>query len=250
VAKLDLPDVTLVVVSDVAIAQSLEALERCMKGINFATVQILSSREPPSLPRGITWGKTAPISSKQDYSRFMLHKLSEWIDTSHVLCVQWDGYVLNADAWDPAFLDFDYIGSPWPHFSDGFDVGNGGFSLRSKRLLGACRSLPADPGEAEDVAICRTHRAQLEEEGLRFAPVELARKFGYERSAPRGDEFGFHGVFNLIALLPRREAIPLLRSIDRRLIARSEIHEMLVWAIRKCEVRMSLALMQRLFRGA
>ena len=70
----------------------------------------------------------------------MLQELHDHISTAHALCIQWDGYVLNAQAWDASFLDYDYIGSVWPQFGDGHRVGNGGFSLRSKRLLEAWRS--------------------------------------------------------------------------------------------------------------
>ncbi len=83
----------------------------------------------------------------------MLRDLASHVETSHALCIQWDGYVLRGQAWDPAFLTYDYIGAPWPHFSDGHNVGNGGFSLRSRRLLEACRQLPFDGQTAEDVVI-------------------------------------------------------------------------------------------------
>jgi hypothetical protein len=53
-----------------------------------------------------------------------------------------------------------------------------------------------------DVLECQTYRPQLEAAGMRFAPVEVACRFGVEW---RGDEwaqvtddqtFGFHGVIS------------------------------------------------------
>src|SRR5204863_2475838 len=123
------------------------------------------------------------IISASAYSTFMLGGLVEYVRTDHCLVVQWDGFVLDTEQWDPAFLDHDYIGAPWPQFSDGHDVGNGGFSLRSRRLLEACTALPFDGEVAEDVLICRLYRGELEERGFRFAPEPLARRFSFERNA-------------------------------------------------------------------
>ena len=78
------------------------------------------------------------LKSASEYSFFVLKALHEYVETQHCLLVQWDGFVTNANAWRPDFLAFDYIGAPWPQFSDGRNVGNGGFSLRSRKLLKAC----------------------------------------------------------------------------------------------------------------
>ena len=37
----------------------------------------------------------------------------KYIKTSHVLIVQWDGYIINSKKWDSRFLNFDYIGAPF-----------------------------------------------------------------------------------------------------------------------------------------
>ena len=151
----------------------------------------------------------------------MLRGLADAVTTSHALVVQWDGWVTDPAAWDPAFLEWDYIGAPWPGLgaagggvpgdgvangaetgdmeAGGMEVGNGGFSLRSRRLLDVLAGpgfVPA-PGVAEDVLICRTWRRTLEREhGIRFAPPAVAARFAYERVPPPGPTFGFHGLFN------------------------------------------------------
>ena len=80
------------------------------------------------------------------------------------------------------------------------DVGNGGFSLRSRRLLQALQDPRFAPvaDVAEDELIGRVWRPVLEHEfGLRFAPDAVASRFAYERVLPAGPTFGFHGLFNL-----------------------------------------------------
>jgi hypothetical protein len=91
--------------------------------------------------------------------------------------IQWDGYVVNAEAWDPAFLDCDYIGAKWYWHDPGTRVGNGGFSLRSRKLLAALEDPRIALVDAEDTTIGRTFRPLLEREhGIRFATA-LADRF-------------------------------------------------------------------------
>ena len=217
-----------------------------MAQADFAEVLLLSDRPPPVEEPRILWRRIEAIRSRDDYSRFMLRGLVEHIRTPHALCVQWDGYVLDGSAWDRAFLDYDYIGAPWPHFHDGHSVGNGGFSLRSRRLLEASRALPLDPPLLEDVIICRRCRPQLEAQGIRFAPEAIARRFSYERMPPGGDEFGFHGSFNLVRLLPPDPALRLIRSLEPELLARNERWELLGWALRQGHFPLALEMLRRL----
>lgn len=176
----------------------------------------------------------------------MLRDLARHVTTSHTLCVQWDGFVLDGGAWDPEFLDHDYIGAPWPHFGDGHNVGNGGFSLRSRRLLEACHDLPFDGMRAEDVMICRRWRPELERRGHRFAPELVARRFSFERTPPEGNEFGFHGAFNLVRLLRPADARRLFRSLEPHMLARNERREVLGWALRHGRLRLALEMLRRL----
>jgi hypothetical protein len=134
-----------------------------------------------------------------------------------VLVVQWDGFILDASCWQDRFLEFDYIGATWPQFRDEHDVGNGGFSLRSRRLLEACRDPFISSAGIEDVTICRTYRAWLEREhGIRFAPREIAESFAYEREPPQGPTFGFHGVFNMIPVLGHKNFWRIYKDLDER----------------------------------
>lgn len=176
----------------------------------------------------------------------MLRDLLQHIATSHALCIQWDGFVLDGTAWDPSFLDYDYVGAPWPHFNDGHNVGNGGFSLRSRRLLEACRTLPFGDYPMEDVLICREWRPQLERQGIRFAPESIARRFSFERMAPKGGEFGFHGAFNLVRQLSPVAAMRTFSSLEPGMLARNEKWELLRWALRHGRIRLALEMLRRL----
>jgi hypothetical protein len=147
----------------------------------------------------------------------MLTQLGDFIQTEHVLVCQWDGFVLNSSAWDLQFLDYDYMGAPWPQFSDGLNVGNGGFSLRSRRLLEALRRPDLVISSPEDVAIGRVNRRRLEaDHGIRFADQATAARFSFERTAGSLATFGFHGAFNLIPLLGADRFWSIYRTLDER----------------------------------
>jgi hypothetical protein len=245
VLRRELSDVTLLAVTSVAVLATARALALSQHAVRFGEVLFVSDQPPPRDTLA-TWRSIPAITSRSAYSRFMLRDLAAHFTTSHVLCVQWDGYVLDPASWDQAFLDYDYIGAPWPHFADGMRVGNGGFSLRSRRLTEACANLPVSD-EPEDVMICRTHRRMLEERfELRFAPEDLARRFAYERIAPRGDEFGFHGAFNMINHMPPAELADLLRNLEPGLLNRNEHREMLRTALRRGNLRLAQVLWRRL----
>jgi Protein of unknown function (DUF5672) len=201
VPRLQLPTVTLCAVSSVNIGATIEALRACLEQIDFAECLFMTDadvRAPPAI-------QVVPIDrlgSAEAYSEFLLRGLVQHLRTRHCLVIQWDGFVLDAARWEPHFLDFDYVGAPWPQFRDGHAVGNGGFSLRSRRLLEACQDPKFSVGHPEDVAICRTNRPFLEREyGIRFADLATAQRFAFERTPTAHPTFGFHGVFNMIPAL-------------------------------------------------
>lgn len=186
---LELPEITLVGVTDLHFEGTREALEKSQEGIEYGMVEFLQPK----------------LGSSDGYSRFMLYELTKYIHTPYALVVQHDGYVKNPEMWSDDFLMYDYIGAPWPpetHFNPQgreIRVGNGGFSLRSKRLLEAFRELDlpfTDNGTGffhEDGQICNYHRQELEEWGIKFAPVELAARFSTELLVPETtSSFGFH----------------------------------------------------------
>ncbi len=178
---------------------ALRALARSRAGVRFARATLLTDALPAGVaaPEGIEVVSGVDIRSREAYSEFVLKSLLPHVATSHVLLVQWDGYVINPAAWDPAFLACDYIGAKWFWHEDGMRVGNGGFSLRSRRLLQALQDSRIVRTGAEDTTIGRTFRPLLEREhDIRFADEARADRFSFEAAYPIGRPFGFHGLFN------------------------------------------------------
>lgn len=211
----ELPQVSLVCVETRRHGLAIAAMQRCMRQARFAHCLLLSTGAP-DLPAGIRHVPIAPLGSIQAYSEFMLRGFGDCFDTAHALVVQWDGFVLDGACWDPAFLDYDYIGAPWNDPQR--RVGNGGFSLRSRRLCAALRELvPAAP-HPEDVCICMELRPQLEARGIRFAPTAVAERFAFEEPRPAFPTFGFHGVFNFHRALPEAELVAFVRDCDDAIV--------------------------------
>lgn len=213
--KLNLANVTLCAATSVNLAATVAALRACREQIDFGECLLLTDAECVTGAEGLRIVPIAPLESARDYSDFIIRRLSDHIRTEHCLIVQWDGFVVDAGRWDPRFLEYDYIGAPWPQFNDGHAVGNGGFSLRSRALLAACQDEAFQFRHPEDIAICRDNRSMLEaRHGIRFADADLAGRFAFERTASRTPAFGFHGVFNLIPVCGTERFWEVYRSLD------------------------------------
>ena len=213
--KLNLKNVTLFCIDDISTQKSSELLESVSSQISFGDVKLFSSRDE----QYVTNKLNKPINSLHDYSVFAVRDLKNYIDTEFAMCVQRDGYPLNIAAWKDNFLKYDYIGAPWlwvpvGHRSlncpTGRCVGNGGFSIRSKKIMEEASNYAhllqvsrdkaslkhkiadTEDKENEDVFICRTIGKQLQSVGIKFAPAELAHFFSVENMMYTG-QFGFHG---------------------------------------------------------
>ena len=206
---LDLPGVTLCCIDTVNHTLAVRALRRSMAGIRFARTLLLTDRRLDEV--GIEVRRIGSFASRDAYSHFVLTSLLDHVDTPHLLLVQWDGYALNPGAWSDEFLACDYIGAKWFWAPEGQRVGNGGFSLRSRRLLEALRDPRIVLTEAEDVTICRTFRSLLESDhAIRFATESVADQFAFEAAYPIGLPFGFHGLFNFCRVVPEDELAALV----------------------------------------
>ena len=162
----------------------MEAVNQCRKYASFGAESLIFD---------------ADITTIEQYSQFVLRELTNYVNTQHCLLIQYDGFIVNPAAWDNEFLKYDYIGAPWwydhPH-----NVGNGGFSLRSKRFLDATARPEIVPVHPEDVAInrCRTYLEQ--KFGVIFAPEDVAARFSWEGNGKYPEyngSFGFHGKSNI-----------------------------------------------------
>jgi len=212
---LDLSNVTLLCVDSRAPALATWALNRCLRHARFAKTVLMTNVDAvPERQAGIEYVQCPPMATTRDYSEVMLRGIAPHVEGSHVLIAQWDGFILHPECWDPAFLNYDYIGAVWPQFPE-TPVGNGGFSLRSRRLLEAMQSPGMVINHPEDRCICVTNRLLLEQQfGIRFAPAEVAERFAVERT-PWHKAFGFHGLFNFAHVLEPTE----LQAVIARLPA-------------------------------
>src|SRR4029453_9505206 len=205
---LDLPGVTLVCVDTANHALALRALAFSQRGVRYGRSLLLTDAVPAGviIPDGIEIASITALTSRDAYSHLMLKALLPHIDTPHALVIQWDGYVVNPDAWDPDFCDCDYIGAKWYWYDDGMRVGNGGFSLRSRKLLSALKDPRIPLVHAQEPTIGRSFRPLLERDhGIRFADEALADRFSFEAAYPIGMPFGFHGLFNFCRTVPSSE---------------------------------------------
>lgn len=150
-STLQLPDVTLIAATSTEADETQAALLHCAGYANFGAVKmlILGSELPRSRHAGVEY-VTIPSTEflgYQGYQRFMIEELNAYVETGHCLVVQADGFICDPSRWRDQFLGYDYIGAPWPECIADYDgwvvrldrnrVGNGGFSLRSKKLLEA-----------------------------------------------------------------------------------------------------------------
>lgn len=176
-----------------ALLHSMQSMER--QGLPFSQVLIYSDK--PELWPGLPVIRIPTLRSISEYNLLVTRELARHLSADFVLVIQYDGFVLNADQFSPHFLHYDYIGAPWPNY-ERHEVGNGGFSWRSRRLVQAVAQLDYDdPTEAEDLFICRRMRETLERQGCRFAPKAIAQHFSVEFPAVPFPTFGFHGIFHL-----------------------------------------------------
>lgn len=211
---LELPDVTLCAVTSRAISATLKAMEHSMTCARYRDAILFTHEDMAGrMPAGARAVKIDELHSREAYSNFILRNLDAFVNSSHVLLIQWDGFVTDAKAWQWEFLKYDYLGAPWPQFNAPRNVGNGGFSLRSKALLKLCADPEFTISHPEDIAIAHKNRVFLEERGVRFAPANVAKGFSYERISPVGPTFGFHGVFHMPGLLGLEQFVQVYHDV-------------------------------------
>lgn len=192
---ISLPEVTVICVDCYMQGAAISAIKKTLKQIKAARTVFISNIDIKI--EGVETIIIDPITSKRQYSIFLIKELYKYFDTPYVLVIQHDGYVLNGEAWNPDFLNYDIIGAPWL-YTDERNLPNGGFSLRSKRLqeiLGADEFIQVcDP---EDEVIGRLYRGYLEQKyDIKFPSEELADTFSFELRSPICKTFGFHGKFH------------------------------------------------------
>ena len=228
---LSLDNVTLLSIagSNKYVEPTKRAMRHCLKRVSFARTVLFSPEEDDEFEN-----IKIPYLDTALYNKFCVEKLNDYVDTDFCLIVQWDGFVIDTNFWKDEFLDYDYIGSPWA--SHGFKIGNGGFSLRSKKFLKLSSELKyasdshlkngISPTQfvhgticPEDWFLCVDNADYLHKNNVLFPSPELAYDFSVEHQGvgvlpgheDKGEwvcktfnptkietyqSFGFHGVFN------------------------------------------------------
>lgn len=207
--KIDLPTVTLVAMATRDVDATLQALRYSMRGVNFGSVKLISHYTPFGLDADIEFFRINKITSIDEWSYKIVYELNNYVTTDFALLVHADGFVVNPEEWRKEFLEYDYIGAPWPLPRDDFSyrdkfgnlirVGNS-VSLRSKRLLELPTKLPIswEPDNGffnEDGFICVKNRHLFEAARMKFADLNIAKYFSHESMIPevRGIRpFAFH----------------------------------------------------------
>ena len=189
--------VDLVSINCVNPEESIKALKYSSKKLSFNNIYLFTDENITFEYETI---KIEKLRSIKEYNNFIL-KLNDYINSDFVLIIQDDGHIVNPHLWDDNFLNYDYIGAPWPNnkkwrnrFSKldknissnliknfSFNqVGNGGFSLRSKKFLQYSSEFSDTMGLAEDIFLCIYNYEKAINNGINFAPFKVAKNFSYE----------------------------------------------------------------------
>lgn len=206
---MNLPNVTLAILTSIRFEESIKALEYSCKDIEFGAVKFISDKKPDNLPPYATHEYCPNMSSIDEWNYACIYELPKHIDTEFMVLIHDDGFIVNPSSWRDEFLEYDYIGAPWPLPRDDFSfrdrdnnlirVGNS-VSLRSKKLL----DIPVDLDLEwksfhgyynEDGFICVNYRHRYLEQGMKFADLGVAKYFSHETMIPEIEgikPFAFH----------------------------------------------------------
>lgn len=233
--KLQLPNVTLLAVTSVRLRETIKAMQYSMRGIDFGDCVLVTHKKPLFLPKTIRYARTEKLDDIDCFNYQMLYEMGKYVRTDFVMLVHYDGFVVHPEMWRDEFLDYDYIGAPWPVPDDDFTyrdkdgnlcrVGNS-VGIRSKRLLEFPKKaqipFEADHGYFhEDGFLCCKNRHLVEAAGMRIAPLEVAKYFSHETMIPEIEgitPFAFHKWAGTNAGYPKFKGKPaLLLRIEKKL---------------------------------
>lgn len=193
---LELPEITLIALTNQKFSEHKAAIDKSCEGINFGDVKLI-------------WDEKCTSIDEWNYK--IIYELHTYVQTDFAILIHGDGYIINPLLWKEEWLNYDYVGAPWPTPRDNYSyrtpdgevirVGNS-VSLRSKRIM----ELPSKLGlewksyygnTNEDGFLCVHNRRILEKNGCKFAPLEVAKYFSKEHEIPENvglSTFAFHQV--------------------------------------------------------
>lgn len=206
---LKLENVTLIALTSVRIPQTIKALEYSYREIKFAEVKIVSDKKPDNLPSGIIHEYCSKMSDIEEWNYAAIYELGKHVNTEFAILIHDDGFIVNPSSWKKEFLEYDYIGAPWPFPLDDYSYrdingeiirqGNS-VSLRSKKLIDLPNKLNLEwkafhGFTNEDGFICVNYRHKYIENGCKFADIDVAKYFSHETMIPEIEgikPFAFH----------------------------------------------------------
>lgn len=236
--KLSLPNVTLVAMTSVNVTATIKAMQYSMRGIDFGDAVLITHKKPWNMPKSIRYSHTTKLTNIDEFNYKMVYELGDHIKTDFALIVHADGFVVNPEMWRDEFLDYDYIGAPWPLPPEGDTttyrdkdgnicrVGNSA-GIRSKRLMDFPKkaNIPWEGEYAygrmwfyEDGFICCKIRHLLEAEGMRIAPIDVAKYYAHEKMIPEVQgikPFAFHKWEGTNVIYPNYIKEPLVKRTKR-----------------------------------
>ena len=193
---LKLPNCTLIALTNRDFEGHKRAVDKSCEGIEWGGVKII-------------WDES--ITGIDDWNRKIIYELHNYVSTDFCMLIHADGYVVRPGLWQEDFLNYDYVGAPWPLPRDSYSyrdshnnlirVGNS-VSLRSKRILELPTKLNLEwksyyGNTNEDGFLCCHNRNILESNGVVFAPLDIAKHFSKEHTIPENkelDTFAFHAI--------------------------------------------------------
>ena len=114
--------------------------------------------------------------NRSGFCESFIQQTNKYILDDFCLNVQHDSTIIDIGQWDNRYLAYDYIGAPWPiHIVQASDmvagriekipnvVGNGGFSLRTRKFVEESAKLGWDH-KNEDLNICLLYTSDAADE--------------------------------------------------------------------------------------
>lgn len=198
-------DLTVICVAGNKHAESIASLYKAKEQIYAARYVLLTNIDLEA--SGIEVYNVGGLDTWEKYNHFIIKELAAYFDTEYCLIVQWDGIILNGQLWSDDFLKFDYIGAAW---LDG-ECGNGGFSIRSKRLMDIVANDDfIEITTPEDVCLCQLYKRYLQNKyNITYAPKEVCDRFSFELNPPKNHTFGKHAFHHE----PYKETVVIKRSM-------------------------------------
>jgi Protein of unknown function (DUF5672) len=224
-SKIKLPAVTLLVAETRCHDLMARTLNHALQFIEPAEVVVCSDNFNALRIPGAHHVTIPDWPTKLHWERFIWTGAWVLVNTPFCLFMEWDAGVWNPAAWSADFMSADYIGAPW-WYTDGKNVGNGGLSMRSKRLMDILRRNPErfqvrEPG---DDTLSRVYRPQLEQEfNCKWAKDSVAREFSYESGVLYLDQvpFGYHAMRNWVHVLDQQELVTRTKMAAKNRYIRS-----------------------------